>query len=290
MKKLFLFLLAGVVMVGCNKDTIDPTDPNNPNNPNPTDPLEVLRVQNAFGVNFSGNWCAPCGGNGIPALYGAKTAHGTKFHGLKVGLNGQGTPDPFYVMSGSELSGSYYPPGENGIPGFGGGHTFFLGSADGIADWRTRIDEIVATPASAVKAGLAIQKVPKGDSLIFNVRLKTFASLPQGLYTVTVFVVEDGLVAPQAGQSQNPFTHNMVFRGNAYIPGTLAYGIWGHSLSEMPQSFPANTVTDMRFGYVKPSGLTPAVDFSKVYAYAILSRLSLTNYRPAEIINSAKSN
>ncbi len=289
MRKIFFLLFAGMVVFGC-KDAVTPTDPNDPNNPNnPGDPLEVLRVQNVFALNFSGNWCGPCGANGIPALYAAKTAHGDKFHGLKIGLNGSGAPDPFYVGSGSELSSAYYPPGPAGIPGFGAAEVFFPGSGDGISAWRTKVDQIVATPTSAVKAGLAITKEIQGDSLIFKVRIKTFSALPEGLYTITVLVAEDDLVAPQAGQATNPFTHKLVYRGNAFIPGELTYGVWGHSLSDVPAPIAANTTIEKRFGYVKPAGLTPDVSYTKAYAYAVLTRLSLTNYKPAEIINSART-
>jgi hypothetical protein len=291
MRKIFLLLFAGMVVFGC-KDAVTPTDPNDPNNPNnPTDPLEVQRVQNVLAFNFSGNWCGPCGSNGIPALYSAKTAHGDKFHGIKVGLNGQGTPDPYYTSSGSELSGSYYPAGQNGIPGFGAAEAFFPGSAEGITAWRTKVDQVIATPASSVRAGLAVTKEIKGDSLIFNVRIKTFSGLPEGLYTVTVLVAEDDIVGQQqvGGNVVNPFTHKMVYRGNAFIPGELTYGVWGHGLSDVPAPIAANTTIEKRFGYVKPAGLTPDVSYTKAYAYAVLTRLSLTNYKPAEIINSART-
>lgn len=288
MRKIFLLLFVGMVVFGC-KDAVTPTDPNDPNNPNnPTDPLEVQRVQNVLAFNFSGNWCGPCGQTGIPALYAAKTAHGDKFHGLKIGLNGSGTPDPFYVSSGSELSSSYYPPNFNGIPSFAVAAEFFPGTASA-TDWRTRIDQLASTPAASVKAGLAITKEIQGDSLIFKVRIKTFSALPEGLYTITVLVAEDDLIAPQAGQTVSPFTHKMVYRGNAFIPGELTYGVWGHGLSDVPASIAANTTIEKRFGYVKPVGLTPDVSYTKAYAYAVLTRLSLTNYKPAEIINSART-
>ncbi|MBA4303984.1 MAG: hypothetical protein C0424_07150, partial [Sphingobacteriaceae bacterium] len=158
MRKLFFTLMAGVLILGCQKTPVDPADPNNPNNPGGGggDPLAVERVQNAFGVNFSGTWCGPCGSAGIPALYSAKTTHAGKFHGIKVGLNGSGANDPFFQSSGSQLAGSYYPAGQNGIPGFGAGHTFFSGG--NIPAWRAKIDEIIATPTANVKAGLAITK------------------------------------------------------------------------------------------------------------------------------------
>ena len=289
MRKLFFTLLAGALILGCQKTPIDPNDPNNPNNPGGGggDPLAVERVQNAFGVNFSGTWCGPCGANGIPALYDAKTTHAGKFHGIKVGLNGSGASDPFNVSSGSELANAYYPPGPRGIPGFGAGHSFFPGG--NIPAWRARVDEILNTPAANVKAGLAITKEIKGDSLIFNVRMKTFSALAEGMYTLTVFVAEDGLVANQAGQTSNPFTHKMVYRGYAVIPFTPTYGVWGHPLTELPTAIAANTTIEKRFGYVKPSGLNPDVNYTNAYAYAVLTRFNLTTGKPAEIVNSART-
>lgn len=288
MRKLFFTLLAGSLILGCQKTPIDPTDPNNPNNPGGGgDPLAVERVQNAFGMNFSGTWCGPCGANGIPALYSAKTTHEGKFHGMKIGLNGSGANDPFYQSSGSQLASSMYPAGENGIPGFAAGHTFF--SAGNIPAWRAKIDEIIATPAANVKAGLAITKEIKGDSLIFNVRMKTFSTLAEGMYALTVFVAEDGLVANQAGQTSNPFTHKMVYRGYAMIPFTPTYGVWGHPLTELPAAIAANTTIEKRFGYVKPSGLSPDVNYTNAYAYAVLTRLNLTTRKPDEIVNSART-
>lgn len=289
MRKFFLTLVAGAMILGCQKTPIDPNDPANPNNPTPPgDPLAIERVQNAFAINFSGTWCSPCGSAGIPALYGAKTDHGAKFHAIKVGLNGNGgVIDPFNIGTGNQLASNFYPAGENGIPGFAAGNTFFSGG--NIPAWRTRVNEIVATPAASVKAGLAITKEIKGDSLIFNVRLKTFTALPEAMYTLTVFVAEDGIVSTQSGQAANPFTHNMVFRGVAAIPFTPTYGIWGHPLGELPAPIAANTTIEKRFGYVKPSGLNPSVNYNNAYAYVVFTRMNMTNMKPAEIINSAKT-
>lgn len=289
MRKLFFTLMAGVLILGCQKTPVDPADPNNPNNPGGGggDPLAVERVQNAFGVNFSGTWCGPCGANGIPALYNAKTAHAGKFHGIKVGLNGSGASDPFSVSSGSELANAYYPAGPRGIPGFGAGATFFTGG--NIPAWTARIGEIISTPTANVKAGLAITKEIKGDSLIFNVRVKTFTALPEGMYTLAVYVVEDDLIANQAGQTTNPFNHKMVFRGYAMIPFTPTYGAMGHPLTELPAPIAANTTIDRRFGYVKPAGLNPDVSYTKAYAYAMLTRMDMTTFKPAEVVNSART-
>jgi hypothetical protein len=284
MRKLFLTLLVGAIVFGCTKDTLDP---NNPSNQPPVDPLEVKREQNAFGVNFSGNWCGPCGSSGIPAIYSAREAHGSRVNIIKVGLNGSGAPDPFFVTSGSELASAYYPPGPRGIPGFGAGINFHQGNAP----WREEMNSIIATPATQVKAGVAITKEIKGDSLIFKVRMKAFEALPTGIYAVTVFVVEDGLVAPQAGQAVNPFTHNMVFRGQAFDRSDIPYGLWGHIVgaSNQAAAVPANTTKEWRFGFAKPEGMTPAVNLANTYAYAVMTRLNASDYKPMAFINSART-
>jgi hypothetical protein len=286
MKKVLLFLLAGVMVMGCGKEKIDPNDPNNPNNP-PADPLAVLQKQNVFGVNFSGTWCGPCGASGIPALYNASEAHTTRLHAIKVGLNGSGAPDPFNVQGGMELANAYYPPGPRGIPGFGAGVEFHQGNAT----WRTAVDQILTTPDNQVKAGLAITKEIKGDSLIFKVRMKTFAALPSGVYTVGVFVAEDNLMWPQAGQGTGPFNHKMVFRGNAIEWGSMALGIWGHPVAgdQMPAPVAANTVKEWRFGYLKPQGMNPEVNLTNAYAYAVMMRLNPADYKAMEFVNSART-
>lgn len=284
MRKILLVLAMGLIVMACNKETLDPNDPNNPNNP--TDPLEVLRVQNAFGINFSGTWCGPCGATGIPALYNVASTHGSKFHGIKVGLNGSGANDPFYVGDGSDLANLYYPAGQSrGIPGFGAGATFYAAHTD----FTDAINTIISTPAAQVKAGVAATTEVKGDSLIIRVRFRAFDALASGLYTIGVLVVEDGLVASQAGQVANPFTHNMVFRGAAYVPGEPAYGAVGHALQPMGP-IAAGTVIEKRFGYAKPAGMDPAVTLSKCKAIAIVGKMNISTFKPETILNSARSN
>jgi len=291
MRKLFLTLMAGLLILGCQKTPIDPTDPTNPNNPNNpnnpgTDPLAVERIQNVFAINFSGTWCGPCGSTGIPALYSAKDAHGARFHAIKVGLNG-GSPDPFSIQGGSTLAGAFYPPGQNGIPGFAAGANFHASSST----WRPAIDQILTTPESQVKAGLAITKEIKGDSLIFKVRMKSFSALPSGVYTVAVFVAEDNLLWTQNGQGSGPFNHKMVFRGNAMEWGVLNLGIWGHPVSGDMTAAPiaANAVKEWRFGYRKPTGMNPDITLTNTYAYAVMMRLNPNDFKPAEFINSART-
>ncbi|MFN3530623.1 MAG: hypothetical protein ACK417_11935 [Bacteroidia bacterium] len=279
MKKLLLLLLMGGVMVACKKDSLDPNDPNNPNNQ--PDPLEVSRVQNMFAINFSGTWCGPCGSSGIPAITAAHTQYGNKLHIMKVGFS-----DEFTIQGlNHELAQSYYPSSSIGIPGFGAGEQFLQGASA----WRSAIDAMAGKADASAKAALAITQQVKGDSLLVKVRMKSFEALSNAVYSWTVFIIEDDLVAPQAGLQPNPYNHKFVYRGNAIIPGQVPLGVWGHSVTGNPtaSAIPANTEYNASFAFVKPV-MSPAVDLSKCYAYVVLNRLN-TSFRPAEYINSAST-
>lgn len=280
MRKLFLFLVVGAIAFGCNKETIEPTPPTPPT---PVDPLEVKREQNAFGINFSGTWCGPCGANGIPAITNAAIAHGKKLHIIKVGFSDEFSVGDF----NNQLAQSYYPTSSIGIPGFGAGAVFHQSSAA----WRDNIDLMMQTPDAQAKVGMAITKEVKGDSLIFNVRMKTFEALASGVYAWSVFVVEDSLLAPQASLAPNPYPHKFVYRGSAFISGKSPVGVWGHTLNDAftAASYPANTVLEARFGYKKNAAFSPAMDLNKCYAYVVLNRLNPSTFRPMEFVNSART-
>ncbi|MFM7699742.1 MAG: hypothetical protein ACKO7V_03005, partial [Bacteroidota bacterium] len=110
MKKIFMAFMGIALAISCSKK--DQWIPNDLGSGTPgggtggggtggggANGLVVAKVQNAFGINFSGNWCGPCGANGIPALYQLNTTHGAKFHGMKIGLN-----DPFSIGEGSSMA------------------------------------------------------------------------------------------------------------------------------------------------------------------------------------------
>jgi len=280
MRKLFLVLLVGVVAFSCTKETIDPNDPSNQP---PVDPLAIKREQNAFGINFSGTWCGPCGANGIPAISSAATAHGEKLHIIKVGFS-----DEFTVTDlNSQLAQSYYPTSSIGIPGFGAGATFHQSSTA----WRDNINLMLQTPDAQAKVGMAIAKEVKGDSLILRVKMKAFESLPSGIYAWSVFVVEDGLVAAQAGLTPSPYTHKFVYRGSAFISGKSPVGVWGHTLNDAftAATYPANHQQEARFGFVRNSAFSPAMNLNNCYAYVVLNKLNPSTFRPIEYVNSART-
>ncbi|MFM9143160.1 MAG: Omp28-related outer membrane protein [Bacteroidota bacterium] len=218
--------------------------------------LVVSRVQNAFAINFSGNWCGPCGANGIPALYNLSTTHGAKFSGIKVGLN-----DPFTIPEGSTMASQY---GVSGIPAYVAGADFLQSSSA----WTSAINTIVATVPANVKAGVALRRTKVGDSIYVDTKAEFFQAVPACNYSLSVFLVENNIALSQAGQSDPNFKHKMVFRGGATaIPSTAVTGVWGEQLESNNTAIPQGKTYEIKFGYVAPS-VTPSVNLNNVQAIA----------------------
>ncbi|MFZ9679987.1 MAG: Omp28-related outer membrane protein [Bacteroidia bacterium] len=236
--------------------------------------LVVSRVQNAFAINFSGNWCGPCGATGIPALYNLSTTHGAKFSGMKVGLN-----DPFTLPEGSSMASQY---GVSGIPAYVAGADFLQSSSA----WTSAINTIVATVPANVKAGVALRRTKVGDSIYVDTKAEFFQAVPAGNYSLAVFLVENNISLSQAGQSDPNFKHKMVFRGGATaIPSTAITGVWGEQLESTNTAIPQGKVYEKTFGYVAPSGLNPAVNLNNLQAIAVIFETDNSG-KPLRVLNS----
>lgn len=236
--------------------------------------LVVSRVQNAFAINFSGNWCGPCGATGIPALYNLSTTHGAKFSGMKVGLN-----DPFTLPEGSSMASQY---GVSGIPAYVAGADFLQSSSA----WTSAINTIVATVPANVKAGVALRRTKVGDSIYVDTKAEFFQAVPAGNYSLAVFLVENNIALSQAGQSDPNFKHKMVFRGGATaIPSTAVTGVWGEQLESNNTAIPQGKVYEKTFGYVAPSGMNPAVNLNNLQAIAVIFETDNSG-KPLRVLNS----
>jgi hypothetical protein len=279
MKKIWLLLIFMGVLIGCTKQIPEP-DPS----PQPDD---VTREFNAFAINFSGTWCGPCGASGIPAITSAATTYGTRLNVMKVGFN-----DEFSAPGNSDLVSAYYPAGGTiGIPGFSSGTNFFGSSP---TSWRSDVDNVIQTPDLSVKVGLSIRKKRITiDSIYYDVKMKAFESLPIGIYAWSVFVIEDNLLAPQAGLTPSPYNHKFVYRGYAQIPGRPSLGLIGHHLGSnpndpSPEGIPVNKEISTEFVYARPI-LTPMVNTDKTYAYVVMYKVNSLTFKPETFINSSKT-
>jgi len=290
MKKILLALSLLVVAVACNKkDSWVPYDLGSGNTggggtggggtggggTGGGSGLVVSRVQNVFAMNFSGNWCGPCGANGIPALYTLSTTHGAKFSGMKIGLN-----DPFTIGDGSSMAGQY---GVSGIPAYVAGAEFHQSSTS----WTNAVNTIVATVPANVKAGVALRRTKVGDSVYVDTKVEFFQAMPAGNYSLAVYLIENNIAGvSQAGQSDPNFRHKFVFRGSATpIPTKPLVGTWGAELESSNTAIPQGKTYEITYGYVAPQGLTPAVNLMNCQAIAVIFETDASG-KPIRVINS----
>jgi len=279
MKHIFwsLLLLVGII-AGCTKQIPEPPIP---------DPNQITREFNAFAINFSGTWCGPCGANGIPAITSAAAAYGPRLNVMKVGLN-----DEFSAPGNMELVLSYYPNGGSiAVPGLASGTTFWGSSITG---WRNSVDSAMQTPDLSSKVGLSIlKKRTTTDSIYYDVKMKAFESLPIGIYAWSVFVIEDNLMAPQAGITPSPYNHKFVYRGYAQISGRPMLGLIGHHMGSnpnnpSPEGIPVNKEITAQFAYTRPT-LSPAVNTDRTYAYVVMYKVNSSTLKPETFINSSRT-
>jgi len=291
MKKIFMAIMGIALAISCSKK--DQWIPNDLGSGTPgggsgtggggtggggTNGLVVARVQNAFGINFSGNWCGPCGANGIPALYSLYTTHGAKFHGMKIGLN-----DPFQIPEGPNMAGTY---NVSGIPAYVAGANF-LQSASA---WTSAVNGIVATTPANVKAGVALRRTKVGDSIYVDTKVEFFQAAPAGNYSLAVYLVENNIAGvSQAGQSDPNFIHKMVFRGIASpIPTKPMVGNWGAELEASGTAIPQGRTYETKFAYVAPQSLTPAVNLNNCQAIAVIFETDASG-KPTRVLNSGRN-
>jgi len=282
--KNFWFVLIGVLLtLSCKKNDPwivigpDPVGNGGGNGGGGTTGLVVSKVQNAFGINFSGNWCPPCGANGIPALYQLNTTHGAKFHGMKIGL---GNNDPFIIGEGSSMAGTY---SVSGIPAYVAGANFLQSSSA----WTSAVNGIVATAPANVKAGVALRRTKVGDSIYVDTKVEFFQAAPAGNYSLAVYLVENNITGvSQAGQSDPNFIHKMVFRGIANpIPTKPMVGNWGAELESSGTAIPQGRTYETKYAYVAPQGLTPAVNLNNCQAIAVIFETDASG-KPTQVLNS----
>jgi len=103
---------------------------------------------------------------------------------------------------------------------------------------------------------------------------------------LAVFLVENNIALSQAGQSDPNFKHKMVFRGGATaMPSNNITGVWGEKLENNNTAIPQGKTYEMTFGYVAPSGLTPAVNLNNVQAIAVIFETDNSG-KPLRVLNS----
>lgn len=195
MKKILLFAAAAAMFAttSCDKKKDDAGDAKK---------IEVSSVQRSLALNATATWCGPCGSWGSPALKTAIATHGDKAVILKC----NGSPScGLFTQTAKELVDFM---NITGWPNFSEGVT---NHATSTSAWNGAINATIAKPAAAM--GVGIKNTIEGDKLNIETRVKGFSDLPAGKYTLAVYILEDGVIRAQQGNSDPAYKHDNLVRG-----------------------------------------------------------------------------
>lgn len=181
----------------------------------------VEKTQQAFIMDITGTWCPPCGSYGIPAFNYAVRQLGDKVIALSVH-----STDGFSNNAADELQNSANYT-SNSVPRIAEGSRLLF-PAGVYADTAATANQIVGAcntsiGGSPIDVNLYGKTSLSGGSASFDLSVKFF-NATSGDFYVTVYAIEDGLVAPQKladGSTKQDQIHNHVLRGAAT---TSAFG------------------------------------------------------------------
>ncbi len=211
MKKLFSMLLAVLMFSALAISCGDP-DPEPTPEPTPWDDLAPTNTQWGLVINYTANWCGPCGSWGVPLMKRCVEK------GNVVGVGVKASGDPQY---NAPIYSAYIADRTTGgsIP------AFWMG------DTKTESESALTTLMNRTpKAGVAMKHELTEDSIIVYSVVETFDTFdPEGEYYLATVVQEDGLKYSQAGVTDPNYRHNYVtraaFDGKPYgVPVTLKTG------------------------------------------------------------------
>lgn len=203
MKKILLGLVVLIFSLGIFISCVDPVEPVEPTPPTPWDNLTPGIAQWGLVINYTANWCGPCGQWGVPLLNNAVNL--TKVVGIVVKASG----DPQY-------NATIYNSFVNDRVTGGGIPAFWMGDVT-----TTAIGPLNTLLARTPKASIAMKHEIVGDSMIVYSSVNTLTGFTPGDYFLSVVVQEDGLLYSQTGITDPNYKHKLVAR-RAYKD--LAYG------------------------------------------------------------------
>lgn len=199
MKNILLGLVVLFFLGASCEDPIDPTP-----DPTPWDNLNPGTSQWGLIINYTANWCGPCGSWGVPLMNNSVAL--TKVVGIVVKANN----DP-------QFDATIYNSFSNDRTTGGGIPAFWMGD-----EKETDMSVLQTLMTRTPKAAVAMKHEIVGDSMIIYSSINTLTGFdPSGAYHLGIVVQEDGLQYSQAGVTDPNYKHKYVSRR---AHKDLAYG------------------------------------------------------------------
>lgn len=187
-------LLGLVVLFFLGASCEDPIDPPIVQ-PTPWDNLNPGTSQWGLVINYTADWCGPCGNWGVPLLNDCVAL--TKVVGIVVKASGD-----------QEYNAIMYNGFSNDRTTGGGIPAFWMGD-----DKTTNLSAMETLKARTPKAAIAMKHEIVGDSMIIYSSINTLTGFDNaGEYHLGVVVQEDGLQYPQAGITDPNYKHKYISR------------------------------------------------------------------------------
>jgi len=191
---------------------VDPVEPDPEPEPTPWDDLNPGTTQWGLVINYTANWCAPCGNWGEPLMNDCVNTDNV------VGIVVKASGDPQY--SAAMWSGFVTDRTNGGVV-----PAFWMGDES-----STSISSLQTLMARSPIASIAMKHEIVGDSMIVYSSIKTLTGYAPGDYYLAVVIQEDNLQYSQNGNSDPEFKHKFISRtaynGATYgVPVTLTQGV-----------------------------------------------------------------
>lgn len=236
--------------------------------------LTVEKVNKALLIDFSEDWCGPCGDNGGPAFDSLLSYESSKINAIKVYTSSNNSALNWTVGNGlwSIYNNANY--GGSGIP------KFIIGNAyQGVGPINSTVQSSLTKANNfnngAVVAGIALSKSIEGDSMRVTTKTKFFVDqLPGTDIRIALYVVEALVLADQnaTGGTISNYEHRNIVRTSN---GSTYTGLQINSTSAIT----ANQEFDNSFSmYLKPGW-----DKNNLKVIAVIWKM---NSNPPAVLNS----
>ncbi|MFU8844994.1 MAG: hypothetical protein ACNA7V_14410 [Bacteroidales bacterium] len=199
--RFFVFVLAGITLLSCNKKDDSPDD--TPSSLNP------LQEQWGLVINYTAKWFGPCGSWGSPTL------HEMADMGKVIAVTNHASGDPMHNPVLFNSMDADRPAG-SGIP------SFWVGDIKS-SDQASMTQLLEKIPV----AGIDMKTSRNGDEFNITAKVRFFGE-GTGEYYLSFWMLESGIDGSssagnyaQAGTTDPGYTHDFVIRK------TDGSGIWG---------------------------------------------------------------
>ncbi len=210
MKKLFklqiiIIVVAMIVTISCKKESDTETDPTPTTPTDEWSDLNPTTTQKGIIINYTANWCGPCGSWGVPLMKSVVSMGNVIGYGVKA----SGDPNYNSVLYSSFNADRAVGPG---IP------NFWMNDVETTSE--SSMTNFLQNTVPTISVDM--KHIYEGDSMVVYSAVKTLDGFVAGDYYLSIVVLEDSLKYSQNGITDPNYTHTYVTR-TAY--DNKAYGV-----------------------------------------------------------------